>query len=61
LPDVLATIKSLGTLKMITFHGGGPADMDIYHATFEHGTVEWSIAPLTADGKVERREFRILS
>jgi hypothetical protein len=60
LPDILAAIKSLGALKTISFHGGGPADMDIYHVTFEHGTVEWSIA-LTADGKVERRGFRILS
>jgi hypothetical protein len=60
LPDILLTIKSLGALKTLTFHGGGPQDMDIYHASFEHGTVEWSVA-LTADGKVERRAFRILS
>ena len=34
--------------------------MDYFEVTFEHGKAEWFIAPLTADGKVERRGFRPL-
>ena len=60
LPDILATIKPLGALKSIAFQGGGPMGMDVYYVTFEHGNAEWKVAPLTADGRVERRGFRLL-
>jgi beta-lactamase regulating signal transducer with metallopeptidase domain len=60
LPDILAVFKPLGALKTMTFQGGGPMGTDVYRATFEHGTVEWTIAPLTAGGKVERRSFRLV-
>lgn len=58
LPGILATIKPWGALKSISFKGGSPDGADVYDVTFEHGTAEWSIAPLDADGKVVRRGFR---
>jgi len=61
LPELLSSIKTWGALESIAFKGGGTRGMDVYEVTFEHGKVEWNIAPLTSDGKVERRGFRPLS
>jgi beta-lactamase regulating signal transducer with metallopeptidase domain len=61
LPELLASIRTWGALESIAFKGGGTRGMDVYEVTFEHGRVEWSVAPLTSDGKVERRGFRPLS
>jgi hypothetical protein len=61
LPDILAAMKPLGAPRAFTFKGRGLGDMDTYEVAFEHGTVEFRIGPLTADGKVERRGFTILN
>ena len=61
LPDILAAIKPLGTVRSITFKGRGLRDMDTYEVAFEHGTAEFRMGPLTVDGKVERRGFTILN
>jgi hypothetical protein len=60
MPGILAAIKPLGTLQSIAFDHSAPNDTDVYLVTFEHGKVEWSMGPLTPDGKVTRRNFRVL-
>jgi hypothetical protein len=53
-------MKSLGALKSITFRTVNAQGLDVYDATFEHARVEFSIAPLTSDGKVTSRVWNIL-
>jgi len=60
MPNILAAIKPLGQLQSIAFDHSAPNDTDVYLVTFEHGKVEWSMGPLTSDGKVTRRNFRVL-
>ena len=60
LPNILAAIKPLGHLQSITFDHSAPNDTDVYLVSFERGKVEWSMGPLTPDGKVTRRNFRVL-
>ena len=63
LPDMLATIQSLGPIQSIAFKTVGPGGADVYEAQFAHGTMEWRIAPLNADGQIEgieaRREYSL--
>jgi hypothetical protein len=54
-------MKSLGPLKSITFRTVNAQGWDVYDATFRDGRVEFSIAPLTPDGKVTGRAWNILS
>ena len=58
--QTLATIRALGTLRSLTFQKGLARGEDVYLVTFEHGKVEWSMGPLTPDGKATRRNFRVL-
>ena len=59
--ETVATVKALGALRSISFEKGLARGEDLYLVTFEHGKVEWSMGPLTDDGKVQQREYRILS
>jgi hypothetical protein len=54
-------MQSLGALKSITFRTVNAQGFDVYDATFEQGRVEFTIAPLTSDGKVTTRSWRVLS
>jgi BlaR1 peptidase M56 len=54
-------MKSLGPLHSITFRTVNAQGWDVYDAAFEKGGVEFSIAPLTSDGKVTARAWNILS
>jgi hypothetical protein len=60
IPNILAAIKPMGQLQFIAFDHNAPNDTDVYLLTFEHGNAEWSIGPLTSDGKPVRRSFRVL-
>ena len=60
LPTILASLKPLGPLQSITYQPGRSLREDKYLVTFEHGKAEWTIGPLTADGKVDRRGFQII-
>jgi hypothetical protein len=60
LPTLLAEIKRLGTLRSISFHEVSESDMDVYYVNFDYGTVAWEIAPLTEDGKVVGRDFKLV-
>ena len=60
MPNILAAIKPLGQLRSIAFDHSAPNDTDVYLVSFERGKVEWSMGPLTPDGKVTRRNFRVL-
>ena len=60
LPQTLETIKALGPLRSITFEKGDAMGADVYLVVFEHGTIEWNMSALTADGKAQRRGFRVL-
>jgi hypothetical protein len=53
-------MKSLGPLKSITFRTVDARGFDVYDATFKKGRAEFSIAPLTSDGKVAARVWHIL-
>jgi hypothetical protein len=54
-------MKSLGPLKSITFRTANADGWDVYDATFKKARVEFSIAPLTSDGKVTDRRWEIIS
>jgi hypothetical protein len=60
LPNTLETIKLLGQLQSISFKYGNAAGGDVYLVTFEHGKVEWTMGPLSDDGKAQTRGFRVL-
>jgi hypothetical protein len=60
LPLVEGTIRKMGALQSLKFKQVNAAGMDVYDAAFAHGRLEWVIAPLSADGKVARRGFRVL-
>jgi hypothetical protein len=60
LPQIEALIHHMGAFQSMVFKGVDGNGMDLYDVTFEHGRIEWFIAPLTSDGKVVRRGFRIL-
>jgi hypothetical protein len=53
-------MQSLGALKSITFRTVNAQGWDVYDASFEKGRAEFSIAPLTSDGKVTARAWHIL-
>jgi pimeloyl-ACP methyl ester carboxylesterase len=60
LPQLLQFIKSMGALKSIAYEHGTEDGDDVYLVTFEHGQAEWTIGPLTADGKVQKRQVNPL-
>ena len=60
LPQIEEIIHRMGTFQSMVFQDVDRDGMDVYHVTFEHGRIEWRIAPLSSDGKVERRGFREL-
>jgi serine-type D-Ala-D-Ala carboxypeptidase/endopeptidase len=60
LPLIEGIIRKMGALQSLQFKGVNAAGMDTYDATFAHGRLEWAIGPLTVDGKVAERGFRIL-
>lgn len=53
-------MQGLGVLQSLSFKGKNAAGNDVYDAAFEKGNAEFTIAPLTADGKVAFRNWRIL-
>ena len=60
LPQIEAIIHRMGAFQSMVFKGVDGNGMELYEVTFEHGRAEWRIAPLTSDGKVVRRGFRVL-
>ena len=60
LPQIEEIIQSTGTFQSMFFVDVDRNGMDVYHVSFERGEIEWHIAPLSSDGKVERRHFREL-
>ena len=57
---IVPSMQALGALKSLTFRTTGPQGMDIFDGVFEKGRAEFAIAPLTADGKVSARMWRIV-
>ena len=60
LPQLKVMIHHMGAFQSMVFKGVDGDGMELYDVTFEHGRVEWFIAPLNSDGRVMRRGFRIL-
>jgi beta-lactamase regulating signal transducer with metallopeptidase domain len=58
-PFILQQIREWGRLKGIVFEAVDAGGMDEYDVVFERGRTTWSIAPLTADGKVYQRGFQV--
>jgi retinol-binding protein 3 len=46
------TFARLGALKSLTFVRVGKDGSDVYDASFAHGKLQWSVSPLSADGRV---------
>jgi DNA-binding beta-propeller fold protein YncE len=46
-----------GALRSIAFQSVNGQSGDVYEVTFEHAKTEWTIAPLTADGKIAGMRF----
>jgi pimeloyl-ACP methyl ester carboxylesterase len=59
-PQILQLVAELGALKSVTYEHGAEDGGDVYLVAFEHGQAEWTIGPLTPDGKVQHRSFRLL-
>jgi len=57
----IALIRKQGALKSLKFRSALPGGGNVYDAKFEHGDMEWVIAPLTADGKIGHLAFKPLS
>ena len=60
LPMIEDIIHRVGTFQFMMFKGVGQDGMDVYDVTFEHGQLEWRIAPLSSDGRVLMRGFHEL-
>lgn len=56
----IALIRKQGVLKSLKFRNVLPGGGNVYDAKFEHGDMEWVIAPLTADGKIDHLAFKPL-
>jgi len=61
LPAIMDTIRDVGTFRSLTYEGVDQNGSDVYDALFEHGRLEWHVAPLAGDGKVIERHFRALA
>lgn len=61
LPDMAARFKQWGQLKSVAFRNVDRLGGDVYVATFEHAQVEWTVSPLTPDGKISYGGFQDLS
>jgi 3-oxoadipate enol-lactonase len=59
-PQILQLVKDMGALKFVTYEYGTEDGADVYLVSFEHGQAEWTIGPLSADGKVQTRSFRLI-
>ena len=53
-------MKSLGALQSLAFRAKGPRNVDIFDAVFEKRRAEFRIAPLTPDGEVAYRSWRVM-
>lgn len=58
--QALPRFQKLGTFKTLTFTGVGMGGIDTYEAAFANGRVEFRIAPLQPDGKVNGLSYSIL-
>jgi hypothetical protein len=57
----IALIRKQGGLKSLKFRNVLPGGGNVYDIKFEHGDMEWIIAPLTADGKIDHLAFKPLT
>ncbi|MGH6828432.1 MAG: alpha/beta fold hydrolase [Rhizomicrobium sp.] len=60
LPQLLQFIKFMGALKSVSYEHGTEDGADVYLVTFEYGQAEWTIGPLSPDGKVQKRQVNPL-
>ncbi len=60
LPQIKDLFRKLGALKSLTFSKVLPNGTDMYLATFQHGQLECTIAPLSADGKITGDFYHLL-
>ncbi|MGC1303562.1 MAG: DUF3471 domain-containing protein, partial [Caulobacteraceae bacterium] len=58
-PQTSEQVKGFGALKRITFFRVSPRGDDIYQVDFEHAQAQVMVAPLTSDGKVSGRAWRV--
>jgi len=59
-PQILQLIKDMGVLKSVAYEHGTEDGADVYLVRFEHGQAEWTVGPLSANGKVQARSFRLI-
>jgi 3-oxoadipate enol-lactonase len=59
-PQILQLMKEMGALKSVTYEHGTEDGADVYLVRFERGQAEWTIGPLSDDGKVQARSFRLI-
>ncbi len=58
LPEMTARFEKWGPLQAITFKNTDRLGGDVYIATFERTQVEWTVSPLTPDGKISYGGFQ---
>jgi hypothetical protein len=60
LPQIKDMFEKLGPLNSLTFTNVRPNGADLYFATFAHGHLECTVAPLSPDGKLLGDFFHIV-
>jgi hypothetical protein len=60
LPQLLQFMKFMGPLKSISYEHGTEDGADVYLVSFASGQAEWTIGPLSAEGKVQKRSFQLM-
>ncbi len=52
-PHYTPLFEKLGPFKGLKFQKVIPGGLNVYEATYQNGKLEWDIAPLLPDGKIE--------
>jgi beta-lactamase regulating signal transducer with metallopeptidase domain len=58
LPDMALRFQKWGPLQTVVFKNTDRLGGDVYTATFERAQVEWTVSPLTPDGKISYGGFQ---
>lgn len=57
-PEVKKALAKYGRFKSLTYKATLASGADVFSALYEHGRLEWVIAPLESDGKIHHLAFR---
>jgi len=59
-PPYQKQLNYLGALKSLTFKSVNSLGLDVYEASFTRGQLEWLVAPLSPEGKIQSLAMRLI-